>query len=51
LLQNWQICKEDKFSYFQAAVDLIFLKWKRNRTKKGEVKFENLKSFLALFPK
>ena len=36
LLQNWQISKMEKFSYFQAAVDRIFLKCKRNRTKKGE---------------
>ena len=51
LLQNWQISKVEKFSYFQAAVDLIFLKWKRSSTKKAEVKFENLKSFLPLFLK
>jgi len=41
----------DNFSHFQAAIDLIFLKWKRSGTKKAEVKFENLKSFLALFLK
>jgi len=35
LLKKWQIRKVEKFSYFQAALDLIFLKWKRNRTKKG----------------